>query len=48
LTDENIKTDDVTEKFFDIDSRLRLIRYEESRLEYLISNHVIHFINFIK
>ncbi len=33
LTDENIKTDDVTEKFFDIDSRLRLIRYEESRLE---------------
>lgn len=33
LTDENIKTDDVTEKFFDIESRLRLIRYEESRLE---------------
>lgn len=33
LTDENIKTDDVTEQFFDIESRLRLIRYEESRLE---------------
>lgn len=33
LTDENIKTDDVTDKFFDIESRLRLIRYEESRLE---------------
>lgn len=33
LTDENIKTDDVTEKFFDVESRLRLLRYEESRLE---------------
>lgn len=33
LTDENIKTEDVTEKFFDVESRLRLLRYEESRLE---------------
>lgn len=33
LTDENIKTDDVTDKFFDIESRLRLLRFEESRLE---------------
>lgn len=33
LTDENIKTDDVTAQFFDVESRLRLIRYEESRLE---------------
>ncbi|WP_010251602.1 DUF4349 domain-containing protein [Acetivibrio cellulolyticus] len=33
LTDENIKTDDVTEQFFDVESRLRLLRYEESRLE---------------
>lgn len=33
LLDENIKSDDVTDKFFDLESRLRLIRYEESRLE---------------
>lgn len=33
LLDENIKSDDVTDQFFDIESRLRLIRYEESRLE---------------
>lgn len=33
LLDENIKSDDVTDKFFDIESRLRLIKYEESRLE---------------
>ena len=33
LIDENIKTDDVTEKFFDVESRLRLLKYEESRLE---------------
>jgi len=33
LTDENIKTDDVTAQFFDVESRLRLLRYEESRLE---------------
>ncbi|OPZ90063.1 MAG: hypothetical protein BWY74_02470 [Firmicutes bacterium ADurb.Bin419] len=33
LTEENIKTDDVTSQFFDVESRLRLIRYEESRLE---------------
>ncbi len=30
---ENIKSDDVTDKFFDTESRLRLLRYEESRLE---------------
>lgn len=33
LTDENIKTDDVTSQFFDVESRLRLVKYEESRLE---------------
>ena len=33
LLDENIKSDDVTDKFFDIESRLRLLKYEESRLE---------------
>lgn len=33
LLDESIKSDDVTDKFFDIESRLRLLRYEESRLE---------------
>lgn len=33
LLEENIKSDDVTDKFFDIESRLRLIKYEESRLE---------------
>lgn len=33
LLDENIKSDDVTDQFFDIESRLRLLRYEESRLE---------------
>ncbi|KNY26306.1 DUF4349 domain-containing protein [Pseudobacteroides cellulosolvens] len=33
LINENIKSDDVTDKFFDTESRLRLIRYEESRLE---------------
>lgn len=33
---ENIKSDDVTDKFFDTESRLRLLKYEESRLlEYL-------------
>lgn len=31
--DENIKTEDVTDKFFDIDSRLRLLKYEQNRLE---------------
>jgi len=30
---ESMNTDDVTEKYFDVDSRLRLLRYEESRLE---------------
>lgn len=33
LLEENIKSDDVTEKFFDVESRLRLVRYQESRLE---------------
>ncbi|MDQ2087279.1 DUF4349 domain-containing protein [Herbivorax sp. ANBcel31] len=33
LTEENIKTDDVTEKFFDVESRLRLVRNQERRLE---------------
>lgn len=33
LLEENIKSDDVTDKFFDLESRLRLIKYEESRLE---------------
>lgn len=33
LTEENIKSDDVTDKFFDVESRLRLVRYQESRLE---------------
>ncbi len=33
---ENIKSDDVTDKFFDTESRLKLLKYEESRLlEYL-------------
>jgi hypothetical protein len=30
---ESMNTDDVTERYFDVDSRLRLLRYEESRLE---------------
>ena len=33
ILDENIKSDDVTDKFFDTESRLRLLRYEEGRLE---------------
>ncbi|TYQ16365.1 UNVERIFIED_CONTAM: uncharacterized protein DUF4349 [Acetivibrio alkalicellulosi] len=33
ITEENITTDDVTEKFFDVESRLRLVRYQENRLE---------------
>lgn len=33
LVNESIKSDDVTDKFFDTESRLRLIRYEETRLE---------------
>lgn len=33
LMDESIKSDDVTEKFFDTESRLRLLKFEESRLE---------------
>ena len=33
MTDENIKSDDVTEKFFDTDSRLRVLKLEESKLE---------------
>ncbi|NLD50781.1 MAG: DUF4349 domain-containing protein [Clostridiaceae bacterium] len=33
ILDENIKTDDVTEKFFDLESRLRLLKYEQTRLE---------------
>lgn len=33
LLNENIKSDDVTDKFFDTESRLRLIKYEETRLE---------------
>lgn len=33
LIEENIKSDDVTEKFFDVESRLRVVRYQESRLE---------------
>jgi len=33
LINENIKSDDVTDKFFDTESRLRLIKYEETRLE---------------
>jgi hypothetical protein len=36
LMNESRTTDDVTDKFFDTESRLRLLRYEESRLdEYL-------------
>ncbi|HHW31300.1 MAG TPA: DUF4349 domain-containing protein [Clostridiaceae bacterium] len=30
---ENIGTEDVTERYFDIESRLRLLRFEEQRLE---------------
>jgi uncharacterized protein (UPF0333 family) len=30
---ENIGADDVTERYFDVESRLRLLKYEESRLE---------------
>lgn len=33
LIDENIKSDDVTDKYYDTESRLRLLRFEESRLE---------------
>jgi hypothetical protein len=33
VLNENMSTDDVTERYFDVDSRLRLLRYEESRLE---------------
>lgn len=33
LTDLNISSEDVTDKYFDIESRLRLIKYEEKRLE---------------
>jgi hypothetical protein len=33
LIDESIKSDDVTDKFFDTESRLRLLRFEEGRLE---------------
>ena len=33
LLEESTKGDDVTDKFFDTESRLRLLRYEESRLE---------------
>jgi len=32
LIEENIKGDDVTEQYFDIESRLKLLRYEESRI----------------
>lgn len=32
-TEQLIKTDDVTEQFFDVESRLRLLKYEENRLE---------------
>lgn len=30
---ESVGTDDVTEKFFDVESRLRLLKFEEERLE---------------
>ncbi|HEX9060046.1 MAG TPA: DUF4349 domain-containing protein [Clostridia bacterium] len=33
LLEESSKGDDVTDKFFDTESRLRLLKYEESRLE---------------
>lgn len=33
LTNEIISTEDVTDKYFDTESRLRLLRFEESRLE---------------
>lgn len=33
LLDENIKSDDVTDKFFDVESRLRLLKFEQERLE---------------
>ncbi len=33
ILDENIGSEDVTEKFFDTQSRLRLLKYEETRLE---------------
>lgn len=33
LMDENIRSDDVTDKFFDTESMLRLLKYEQSRLE---------------
>lgn len=33
LISESIKSDDVTDKFFDTESRLRLLKFEESRLE---------------
>lgn len=33
LTEQTIKTDDVTDQYFDSESRLRLLKYEETRLE---------------
>jgi flagellar basal body-associated protein FliL len=33
VLDTNISTDDVTDKFYDVDSQLRLLKYEQSRLE---------------
>jgi len=33
LTDESIKSDDVTDQFIDTESMLRLLKYEESKLE---------------
>jgi len=33
LTDENIKSDDITDKFFDTEARLRVLKIEQDRLE---------------
>lgn len=33
LVEENVKSDDVTDKYFDTESRVRLLKFEQSRLE---------------
>lgn len=33
LVEENVKSDDVTDQYFDTESRVRLLKYEQSRLE---------------
>lgn len=38
VMDQSITTEDVTDKFFDTESRLRLLKYEQSRLEEYLKN----------